>query len=237
MTRFQINVSGNRKTGPIPVSITTSDTCPDACPFKGAGCYAEGHWLGAYWRKLNDGRARSLDLEGFVDAIKAIAPGTLWRMNQAGDLPGENDRIDGEALARIAEANQGRRGFTYTHKPVGFASFDAVSNARAVDRANRAGLTINLSADNLAEADELSDLGIAPVVVVLPTNAPDKGNRTPAGRHVVVCPAQLRDEITCATCELCANGSRKSIVGFKAHGMSAKKVSLTVVQTRLPGIA
>ena len=37
-------VSSNRKTGPIPVSTTTSDSCPPTCSLKGAGCYAEqGH--------------------------------------------------------------------------------------------------------------------------------------------------------------------------------------------------
>jgi hypothetical protein len=38
-------VSRNAKTGPIPVSTTTRETCPDVCPFRKdneGGCYAEG---------------------------------------------------------------------------------------------------------------------------------------------------------------------------------------------------
>ena len=33
--------SKNNKTGNIPVTISASKTCPDACPLKGAGCYAD----------------------------------------------------------------------------------------------------------------------------------------------------------------------------------------------------
>lgn len=86
---------------------------------------------------------------------------TLWRHNQAGDLPGENDTIDLVALAQLAEANVGKRGFTYTHKPM------TADNAAAVKQANARGFTINLSADNLSEADDLAEMQVGPVVVVL----------------------------------------------------------------------
>ena len=70
--------------------------------------------------------------------------------------------------------------------------------------------------------DELAALGIAPVVVVLPIDQ-TKPSKTPAGRHISVCPAAVRDDVTCASCGICAVSSRKAIIGFPAHGTGAKK--------------
>ena len=119
--------------------------------------------------------------------------------------------------ARLVDANRGRRGWTYTHKPV------SASNAEAVSHANANGFTINLSADTLAEADQLAALNIGPVVVVLDAPEGEKADTfTPAGRRVVTCPATYRDDIRCSDCILCARPRRKTIVGFPAHGTYRK---------------
>nr|WP_051237497.1 hypothetical protein [Ottowia thiooxydans] len=76
----------------------------------------------------------------------------LWRYGQAGDLPGDGVRIDADALEQIVHANRGRNGFAYTH----YSPLDP-HNARAIAKANAQGLTINLSANTLAHADELPD--------------------------------------------------------------------------------
>lgn len=230
MTRVLFTLkSQNSKTGPIPVSTTTQDTCPPACPFMGSGCYAESGPMSFTWKRLTRGGIAGKTWHEFCAMVEKLPSNQLWRHNQAGDLPGRGNTIDIEALGQLVAANVGKRGFTYTHKPVGFHDLESTFNAKAVYLANQRGFTVNLSADSLSEADELARLKIGPVVVVLPRDAPDKGNRTPAGRHVVVCPAQLKDGITCETCKLCAIGSRKSIVGFKAHGAMHKKVSLKVL--------
>jgi hypothetical protein len=95
-------------------------------------------------------------------------------------------------------------------------------NAEAVRAANANGFTINLSANNLQHADELAALGVGPVVTVLPTDQASN-TVTPNGRKVVVCPATQRDNVSCATCGLCAR-QRDAIVGFPAHGTSKRKV-------------
>lgn len=97
----------------------------------------------------------------------------------------------------------------------------------AIAHANANGFTINLSADSLRHADELAALEIGPVAVVLPSDAPVK-QTTPAGRTVIVCPAEL-GRVTCATCGLCAKPQRKAIIGFRAHGQAARRVSLRVL--------
>jgi len=208
--------SANVKTGPIPVSTTSALSCPDACPLKsGGGCYADGGPLALHWRAVTAGE-RGLDWQSFCDVIAGLPAGQLWRHNQAGDLPGLNDTINPLAMEMLVRANAGRRGFTYTHKPM------TPDNARMVRDANDAGFTVNLSANSLEHADQLADIGAGPVVTILPADAPAK-LVTPAGRPVVVCPAQTRDDVSCATCQLCARADRPTIVGFLAHGAGAKK--------------
>lgn len=218
--------SGNKKTGPIPVSITGRETCPDACPLKGAGCYAEGWPLVKAWDRVTEGGGRATDWAGFCVKVAALPAGQLWRHNQAGDLPGKGNRIAPRMLADLVEANRGKRGFTYTHKP------PTAANLRAIRAANAGGFTCNMSANNVAEADTLARTGAGPVVVLLPADAPAR-MRTPEGRHVVLCPAQAREGMTCARCKLCAVPTRKAIIGFRAHGAAirmADRVALNVIK-------
>lgn len=209
-------ISHNAKTGPIPVSTSSKDTCPDACPFKSGGCYAQQGPLNIHWNKVTDG-LRGLTFDGFLAAVKKINRGQLWRHNQAGDLAGENQAIDAGALKALTEANRGRKGFTYTHKPM------TPENAQAVKHANENGFTVNLSANNLRHADELKALNVGPVVVVVPSDQ-TKNSVTPNGHKVVICPATYRDNVTCASCGLCQVANRSAIVGFPAHGNSKKTV-------------
>jgi hypothetical protein len=199
---------------------------------KGQGCYAENGPLGSIWRGLSKAGPGGTFTNGrnkltagtwqqFITAVTNLPEGTLWRHNQAGDLPGEGDAIDVVSFFALVEANRGKRGFTYTHKPV-----DNAFNQSAVEYANNNGFTVNLSADNLTEADELVDAAIAPVVVVLPDTV--HGNEhieTPKGRRVTVCPATYRDDVSCASCQLCQRRERKVIVGFPAHGASKKRAT------------
>lgn len=233
--------SANGKTGPIPVTTSAPDTCPDTCPLKAGGCYAKGGPLGMHWRKVGAGRGDSW--QALCDNIAALPDGQLWRHNQAGDLPGIGDLIDHEPLKALVAANKGRRGFTYTHKPVLRLGVDA-GNREAVKHANDNGFTVNLSADNVAHADELLALNIGPVAVVLPLEyqRAHKGaewletleayrarldtlpKTTPAGAPLFVCPATYRDDVTCESCQACQR-QRRSVAGFPAHGASKRKAS------------
>src|SRR5215472_8094922 len=121
--------SRNSKVGPVPVSTSSKQTCPDACPLKRNGCYAEAGPLGMLWAGLSRTKpgksfvragqtVQTLTWNDFVAAIAALPAGQFWRHNQAGDLPGAGDLIDVDALGQLVEANRDRRGFTYTHKPL-----------------------------------------------------------------------------------------------------------------------
>lgn len=164
-----------------------------------------------HWNKVSAGE-RGTDLTGLVDKIHALPAGTVWRHNVSGDLPGKGERINGADLARIVLANNDKRGFTYTHKRPHVAR-----NAQHIAAANRLGFTVNLSANDMVEADEFASLDIGPVVTVLPADQ-TTNTTTPHGRKVVVCPATQRDDVTCATCKLCSVADRSVIVGFPVHG-------------------
>jgi hypothetical protein len=222
--------SSNGKVGPIPVSTSSAMTCPNACPLREKGCYAKSGPLNLHWAKVTSGE-RGSSVDTFAASIASLPAGTLWRHNQAGDLAGIGDTIDTVALASLVEANNGRRGFTYTHKPVSGDTAIATANRAAIARANVDGFTINFSADTLSEADELSDLGVGPVVVVLDAVEGIRGDTvTPAGRKVSTCPATYRDNVTCQSCQLCQRRDRKVIVGFPAHG-NGRKSALAAVRS------
>lgn len=211
-------VSRNVKTGPIPVSTTTFDTCPDACPLRNNGCYAGGGPLAIYWRKVTEGKA-GVAFADFVKQVARLPKGILWRHNQAGDLAGNRVQIDAQALSDLVRANKGKRGFTYTHYNPKVAG-----NADAIRDANAQGFTINLSGNSLAHADALADADCGPVVTILPADMTGKRViSTPKGRKVVVCPATYRDDVSCASCGLCAISKRNTIVGFPAHGNGKRK--------------
>jgi hypothetical protein len=219
-------VSGNIKTGPIPVTTSSNHTCPDACPFKSGGCYAKGGPLAIHWQKVSNGE-RGDTLDTLAQKLRALPPGQLWRHNQAGDLAGEKNAIDNKALQTLVLANKGRKGFTYTHKPIeGDNNFEA-DNRASVRWANANGFTVNLSANNLAHADHLSALDCGPVVCVVPFGTANTFY-TPQGRKGIICPAQQKEGVTCAKCGLCQKVNRSVIIGFTAHGASARKVNQIV---------
>jgi len=207
-----IRESGNRKTGPIPVTYSERETCPESCPHYRSDCYAEDYYTRLSWDKVPQ---RGGELSALCESVAQLPAGQLWRMNVAGDLPGRGESVDPVALGQIVRANIGRRGFTYTHKK----SADAITWAK---HATDWGFTVNLSADDAGEADTLSALNSGPVVCIVPMDTPEK-TQTPGGRSIVVCPAQTRDHVTCESCGLCARANRAVIVGFRAHGSKAKQ--------------
>lgn len=216
-------LSTNSKTGPIPTTMSSRSTCPPTCPLKGTGCYADNFPLTLHWNKLDNA---GLSLEELAANIRKIPKHSLWRHNVAGDLvPDIFDPtlICKDSLQTLVKANTGRRGFTYTHYPL------TAPNVSTLVTANRDGFTINVSTETFEDADYAVSQGL-PTVVVVEHDHP-KVSKTPAGHKVVVCPAQVRDDVTCATCGLCYLTWRSFIIAFRAHGGQRKMVNnlLTVL--------
>jgi hypothetical protein len=224
MSNYFLTVkSKNKKTGPIPVSTTSADTCPDACPFKSNGCYADGYPLKGRWDEVTRGE-RGGSFKAFLAQIAALPEGQLWRHNQAGDLPGDGVNINPDDMRELVSSNSGKAGFTFTHYEPHVGH-----NAEIIADANRGGFTVNLSANTLAHADELAALDIGPVAAVLPADFNGRKTTTPQGRLVAQCPATYKDT-SCKECGLCAKANRKVIVGFPAHGNNKRKASAVAAQ-------
>jgi len=181
-----------------------------------AECYADSGPLALHWRAVSAG-TRGTTWGQFTQSIAALPEGQLWRHNQAGDLPQAGGTVDAVKLGQLVAANAGRRGFTYSHHR------DAASLAW-IKHANAWGFTVNLSANDLADADYLADQNAGPVVVVVPSTQ-TRNITTPKGRAVVICPATQRDDVSCATCQLCQR-QRAAIVAFPAHGSRQRVINL-----------
>lgn len=229
-------VSQNAKTGPIPVTITEKASCWTGCALHEQGCYALYGALGHFWSGVSEG-TRGGSWHDLCAKVAALPRRTLWRYAQAGDLPGTDDAIDAELLLQLVKANRGKRVIAFTHKPM------TPQNRVIIASANAAGFTINLSADNPAQADALADLQIAPVVTIVSheyarravrrraRRRPDEWSETiaewrdriaalprhtPAGRRLAICPATYTDA-TCQSCGACAQ-PRDAVIAFPAHG-------------------
>ena len=219
--------SDNKKTGQIPVSTSPQNTCPDNCPLKKKGCYANSGPLLLHWKKISCGE-RGVSWKDFLKQVESIPTGTFWRHNQAGDLVGMRDMIDQQKLTELVTANGDKKGFTYTHYPVEGKSMSIQQNREAIKEINHhSKFTINLSSEGLEQADRLANLQIGPVTVTIPANS-IKNLRTPELRKVVVCPAATHDDITCEKCQMCANKKRTWVIGFPAHGAQKNKIEFGV---------
>lgn len=217
-----VKKSSNSKTGAIPTTTSDRKTCPSSCPFIGAnGCYAEaGYYTRMNWDKVSNGERGDL-FPTFISNIKKIKAGQLWRHNVSGDLvpdPKDDTKIDSDKLRQLTQANKGKRGFTYTHYS------DSKHNIKAIKQANDDGFTVNLSANNIRHAVELSKYKL-PVASVVPM---DHGNETRVidGKKFVTCPATYRDNITCETCKLCSVSDRDYIIAFPVHGTRSKNADI-----------
>lgn len=153
----------------------------------------------------------------FLTKVKRIKRNQLWRHNVAGDLLNTAGQIDAGFLSDLVAANKGKRGFAYTHHLP-----ELGDNINLIKKANEGGFTVNLSANNPAQAVEYHKLGV-PVVSVVPTN--QTGNFKKDGVQFIACPATYRENMTCADCQLCQKADRKCVVTFPAHGSAKRKVN------------
>jgi len=225
-------VSGNRKTGPIPVTTHSRASCPASCPLLRSpggvrGCYADGYPLSRHWDRVSRGE-RGTAWDRFLGLVRKAARGARRiRLMQAGDLPGDGATLDHGSCVDYARASSagGRcEAFGYSHYP---RTAENLATLRAM--ADR-GATVSASCESLAEADRIMDAGV-PAVAVVASDAPKHGH-TPAGRRWIVCPAQLGD-MTCAGCgggkgALCWRADRDYVVAFRAHGAAFRRAEQAI---------
>ena len=216
------HINRNKKTGPIVKCSAPAINCPDSCPLKGNGCYAENFPLALQWLKQQAGTSPwSCTWEGLLGKLKRVAKHAKVRMWEAGDFPVTvTGAMDPLKLLQLTEALRGKRAWAYTHHIpglIGDVTADFIRSARS------RGFTINLSFDNKEVVmDAYMNQGHSCVLAV-PSTETRRGWRTPGGNRVRVCPAHFRPgEVSCASCDLCHTRPADLAIAFPAHGTKAK---------------
>ena len=199
--------SSNAKTGPLATTYREQSSCPTTCPLMGNGCYATGRIFGIS-RKFG-----SENTDAVLALITTLKPGQGLRLNVSGDFLAEDGTPDLEYIAacnKVATERPDVKIIAYTHawrtmSPSDFA------------------FGVNASCDTDADIVEARAAGWGTVTV----NG-DEG-ATIAGTRIVRCPAETRDDVTCASCMLCAKTPTiATTVSFTAHGAGKKRAAAAV---------
>lgn len=212
--------TANTKTGPVPTAYigTTIDEVRDSCEgcgLLGRGCYAWAGFVRVAMRRHEEGYAKDPErykLENILNKIdKRARFARIGAMGDPAHADRENLRRDIATLERIGLAC-----ITYTH----FWREDYASDLRDIAMA---------SCDNRDEAEEAFAMGWKPAVVLPYDYDIHNGKKfklrdgTEDGALGVVCPAQVKDGVTCNTCRLCKadhqawSAGKLKAIGFIDH--------------------
>ncbi len=212
--------AGNSKTGAMLLVRSPRSTCPESCGLKGNGCYAENFPLVLHWLKQEQ---TGVDFATVLYAVRTLPKEAIWRLFEAGDFEPSSENpelISSQQVISLIAANNGKRGFGYTHYPV-------LPNLETLQLMNASGLTINASADSLEQAKLYFELGL-PTTLLVAENFPK--DKTVDGLRVVVCPNQsLESKPTCLQCQMCARPDRDYVIGFRAHGTKKRKIKVSQI--------
>ena len=233
--------SSNEKTGNIIQSYSHRSTCPNRCPLKGNGCYADSYHTSRQWDRCDDegdkryirnGQDLTLDLMSAV-AIHAKRGGEsiLFRHNVAGDIAlHDSDEIDEERLNSIVEScnkvssilnNVNLMGYTYTH------CNPSIGNIKKVRDAQSKGFVVNFSCETIEEVKEVKFAGCNAVVTSVNPKETIKALKT-EGLKSLQCPAQTNKDMSCKKCKLCAR-NREAVVIFAVHGNGSNKAKKVIM--------
>ena len=216
-----IKKTGNAKLGAdMSSTYSSSNTCPNACPFKSNGCYAsEGFYTRLHWQKVDNGE-RGIKFNDLINKIKSLKPGSMLRLNVAGDLVGHNDKIYKSYLDKYIDACKPLKSYTYTHYPISKGN-----NLQLIKQANKKGLTINVSCETEYQAIQSLSNNLPTVLVVKSTedrnSYPLKDIHGNIKGRVLICPQQIKG-VNCVDCGLCLDRPKNIVIGFKAHNATQK---------------
>lgn len=214
-------------------SYSSKSSCPNRCPFKGSGCYAEGIRTVKTWERADDESDKrfvsSQDdltlalLGGVIEHIKEPENELLFRHNIAGDLAVRNTNnfnthefLDiANAIIRVNAVYSGNfgkavKGFTYTHCELTEEDKYVINSMKGV-------MTVNVSTDSVIEARIAKAKGFNTVLTSVNPKDDIRLLREIHRLNAVQCLAQTREGITCKGCGLCAK-DREAIVVFSIHG-------------------
>ena len=232
--------SSNPKTGNIIQSYSHRFTCPNRCPLKNNGCYADSYFTSRQWNRCDNERdkryiANSRDLVLELTSAVAIHAkkdegSILFRHNIAGDiaLP-DSDKIDEERLNTLVKAcnevstilNIKLMGYTYTHCNL------SIGNIKKVKDATSKGFVVNFSCETIEEVKKVKLTDCNAVMTSVDPNETIKELKK-EGIKSLQCPAQTIDDMNCKRCKLCAR-NRDAVIIFTVHGKDSSKAKKVIM--------
>ena len=232
-----IESTQNKKTGPVAVTYSNPDTCPTTCELKGGPCYGETGHLKNHWNKLEGTpHVEPYHWESLMISLQAhikresrlnffinetLTHLILIRHNILGDLPHQDNRITHSRLNDLYTSTEGALTWLYSHHDPTIKH-----NRKLIKEYNVPGrFVINLSANNLDQAQQYKDLKIAPVTTLLPHDHEGSTFKMPDNSTGVVC-LYMTKGIQCKQCGLCfAKSAEDIVIGFPGHGSRKKQIS------------
>lgn len=232
--------STNEKTGNIIQSYSHRFTCPNRCPLKGNGCYADSYFTSRQWDRCENEADKRYIANGhglMLDLMSAVAihakngeDSVLFRHNIAGDIALQNsDMIDGDRLNTIVEAcnkvssilDVNLMGYTYTHCSLSMQNFKKVKEAQSK------GFTVNFSCETVEEVKEVKLMNCNAVMTSVNPDETVKALKE-EGLKALQCPAQTIDGMNCKKCKLCAR-DRDAVIIFAVHGKDSNKAKKVIM--------
>jgi hypothetical protein len=207
--------STNIKTGDVPtgwVGATREETRASCagCPLLDKGCYAHSGAVALAAHAARKAAAAGKDRSLGAAIAGAARSARMLRLTGIGDVGRSGVDVAIEVASEVAAAGLALVGYTHHWRE------------SAVSAAWRGRLMA--STEKLQDADRAVAEGWRATVVV-PEDYPQRST-TPAGRPVVVCPAQVpSSRVTCNDCRLCDASRPGPVIAFRAHGNQATAIT------------
>ena len=204
--------SKNGKTGDVPQTYTTGNTCPSSCWWRANGaCYAKSGHCALHWQD-KAGIGQWFTVDQLKKELKhKVVPGALIRHNVAGDIAvAGGSQIDNDLLSNLTKAYKGFKAYSYTHCP------PTKDNLKAVKKANKGGFVVSFSCEKIETVKAARAAGLPAVLAVA---SMVKNKRVIDEITFIKCPNAVDPRVKCRDCQKCADPKRKSVIVFPCHGM------------------
>lgn len=223
-----VEISENRKLGHCSATYASLHSCPESCPHKDNGCYAQMGPTGILTQRMTGTAFRKPDSIARLEAagILGLTGRFDLRLHVVGDCKTDAaSKILSSACAdfrdrsrRFRKDDQEAAVWGYTH---------AWSSVR---RSSWFGVSMLASCETAEQVEDANTRGYAAALIV-PSFESSKPHQTDGGTLVVPCPYQTTGR-QCVDCRLCMKSDKLLEMGltiaFSAHGSKAESVRKTL---------
>jgi hypothetical protein len=207
-----VEISHNKKTGPVSASYASQESCPLTCPFLGEGCYGESGRVGIHTARLNKTDTTSLKVAkaeaAEIDGLSGLLD---LRVHVVGGCKSDKEaKLVSGAAGRFMARKRPTDAWTYAHA------------WKSIKRASWGIMSVLASCHTKDEVKQAMAKGYAASITT--AKMPEKAF-TEDGITYVPCVEQTKG-ITCVECRLCLDDKKllekKIVIVFELH-TAAKK--------------